>query len=384
MPAVRVPLLSRSSGTPVTDMPDLVAIRAALAAGLAPVEALGAARGGPLSEVAAAARLGRPLAEIADERLTTDAGGQLLLRALAVAEHAGHGGAAGVEQALSAIREARATDRLLRVKTAQARGTARLMAAVPVAAWALLVGLDRDAVGFYTTPPGMVTGALALLGMFSGRWWSTRLIRRAASAAQNADPLRTVEHGWDLRRGLAVAAPIGVVLLLAGQLLLAGVLGLVAMVVVAAIAGRPRRDEEADVSQGGTAELVELLALALDSGLSPAAAVGLVAQVGPPAGRADLEIAHRRLMAGWRPRAAFERTRLVLLGDLLDAVEQWGAPLSPALRALAEDLRAQRRASAEEAAERAQLALVFPTTLLTLPAFALAIVPPLVWIGFAN
>jgi hypothetical protein len=54
------------------------------------------------------------------------------------------------------------------------------------------------------------------------------------------------------------------------------------------------------------------------------------------------------------------------------------------LRGLARDLRAERLTAAEEAAERTQLLLVFPTTLLTLPAFALAVVPPLVWLGFAN
>jgi len=69
---------------------------------------------------------------------------------------------------------------------------------------------------------------------------------------------------------------------------------------------------------------------------------------------------------------------------VLAATERWGAPAEPALRRLAADLRADRRAAAEEAAERAQLALVFPTTLLTLPAFTVGAVPPMLWSAFSG
>ena len=51
---------------------------------------------------------------------------------------------------------------------------------------------------------------------------------------------------------------------------------------------------------------------------------------------------------------------------------------------LIDTLRAHERGVAEAAAERVQLALVFPTTLLTLPAFVLPLVPPLVWTAFAG
>ncbi|HUH06873.1 MAG TPA: type II secretion system F family protein, partial [Egibacteraceae bacterium] len=77
-------------------------------------------------------------------------------------------------------------------------------------------------------------------------------------------------------------------------------------------------------------------------------------------------------------------TGLARLGEALAASERWGAPSAPALRQLAEELRADRRAAAEAAAERAQIALIFPTTLLTLPAFVLAVVPPLLWTAVAG
>jgi hypothetical protein len=67
------------------------------------------------------------------------------------------------------------------------------------------------------------------------------------------------------------------------------------------------------------------------------------------------------------------------MGQTLAAAQRWGAPAAPALRDLATDLREQRRAAVEAAAERLQLVLIFPTTLLTLPAFILAVVPPLLW-----
>ena len=359
---------------------DLVRIRAALAAGMSPVEALNTAKHTAVRDIAAAVRLGGNLTGQADKHPEVDVGVQLLLRALAVAERAGSGGSTGVEQALTAIRETRGTHRLLRIKTAQARGTATLMAVVPVAAWLLLVGFDGAAIRFYTTPPGMVTGLIAVLGMWAGRQWSQRLVERAAQAADMADPLQPRPPGMDLRRAVVVGVPVALMLAMPAGVVAGAFIGLA----VGAAAARPRRTAGVDLHGGGTPEAVELLALALSSGLSVVAAVGVVAEMGPPASREHLTRAHRRLEAGWTPAGAFDRTPLASLGDLLEAVDRWGAPAAPTLRGYAEELRAVRRVAAEEAAERTQLALVFPTTLLTLPAFALAIVPPLVWIGFGD
>lgn len=358
---------------------DLVRIRSALAAGLSPAEALGTARDPALVDIAGAVRLGRELATMVDDRAQADAGLGLLVRALAVAEQTGSGGGTGVQQALEAIRATRATDRLLAVKTAQARGTATLMAAVPVVAWLALLTLDPATLGFYTAWPGVLTGVLAAACMLGGRLWSRRLVARAAAAPDATDPLHPPEPAlrlrWSLAAALVVAVPVGV---LAGP-----VPGALAGAVTAVGVARPPRTARPDLSGGGTAEVAELLALALAAGVSTPAAVRLVGALGPPAGRSALGAAGRKLHDGHRPVAAFGDTRLSVLGDLLDAVDRFGAPAAPTLREYAAELRAARRAAAEEAAERTQLALVFPTTLLTLPGFALGVVPPLVWAGFA-
>jgi len=96
-----------------------------------------------------------------------------------------------------------------------------------------------------------------------------------------------------------------------------------------------------------------------------------------------LATAARRCANGWLPDDAFAGTSLQTLGETLAAAQRWGAPADVTLRRLTADLRAARRAAAEQAAERLQLALVFPTTLLTLPAFVLGIVPPLLWTTLA-
>jgi hypothetical protein len=130
---------------------------------------------------------------------------------------------------------------------------------------------------------------------------------------------------------------------------------------------------------GGAAETVCLVAVAMDTGLPAAAAIAEVARVAPPAAAPVLHAAARRTAGGWTARDALSDTPLAAIGVAISAAERWGAPAAPALRALADDLRAQRRTAAELAAERLQLTLIFPTTLLTLPAFVLGIVPPLLW-----
>lgn len=309
----------------------LVGLRAALSAGASPATALGECAGeGILAPVARAARLGQPLAQVAGDVDTGDPAADLLVRALGVAERAGAGALTGVEQALGSIREAAALRRLLRVRTAQARGTALVLAVLPCLLWALLVLLDPQALSFYATVPGMVTGGLAVALVVASHRWSRRIVGAAGRAASDADPL----------------------------------------------AG--------DSRSGGAAETIELVAVALAGGLSPALAVATVAPLAPPAARPVLAAAGRRLSGGWAAEAAFAGTPLASLGAALAAAERWGAPAGPALRRLAADLRADARAAAEEAAAKVELQLVFPTTLLTLPAFVLGAVPPLLWAALAG
>jgi hypothetical protein len=355
----------------------LAETRAALAAGATPSAALlaGFSGPGPLEPVTRAVRLGAPLRDVAADLSTGDPATDLLVRALAVAEETGAGAVTAVDQALAAAQDEAATTRLLRARSAQARGTARLLAALPIAGW-LGVALLGGELAFLQSPLGMASTGLAVVLAASGAWWSARLLRRASAAADAADPLAgPVRPDW--RRGAAVGGPV-----LASAWILAGSgVGLLTGAAAGVLAARWTRPRE---HPGGAAETAELVAVALGAGLSPAAALAVVAPLAPPGARRPLAAAAGRVAGGWTPGEALAGTGLQPLGEVLEATQRWGAPAAQALAALAADLRAQRRAAADQAAERTQLLLVFPTTLLTLPAFVLAVVPPLLWGAFAG
>jgi Flp pilus assembly protein TadB len=359
---------------------DLTEVRAALEAGAAPAAALGIVRTGPLLPVARQVRLGRPLAELAAGIDTGDPRADLLVRGLAVAERTGAGTAEAVEQVLRAADEAAGLARVLRTRTTQARGTAVTLALLPGAVWGLLVLLDPATLRFYATPIGAGTavGALVLMGL--ARLVAGRILRVVERAPERADPLRPPAGPRDVRRAVALALPVGAVLLLGGGPALA----LLGALAAGALGLRREQGAAVDLAAGGTAETAELLAVAVSAGLPPAAAIDQVAALGPPAARDGLTAASRRLAAGWPLAEAFDGTRLEGIGTALDVTVRWGAPVAPALRRLAAEARADRRAAGEAAAERTQLALIFPTTLLTLPAFVLAVVPPVLWAAFGG
>ncbi|MBW3602868.1 MAG: hypothetical protein KY434_09255, partial [Actinobacteria bacterium] len=172
------------------DVAVLVELRAALEAGLTPGAALQAAAGrSPLAPVARSLRVGQPVFEAARGVDTGDAVADLLVRALGVAEVGGAGAVLAVEQADHAGREEAAVDRLLRSRTAQARGTAKVLTLVPLCAWVLLVALDASALGFYATAPGIATGLPALGLAAAGHRWARRIVEGAGRAAVEADPL---------------------------------------------------------------------------------------------------------------------------------------------------------------------------------------------------
>jgi hypothetical protein len=373
-----------------TDLPGLpvaalVEIRAALASGASPAAALAVVRTGPLAAVARGLGLGGTLADVAAGEGTGDPQADLLVRGLAVAERTGMGACQAVDHVVSAARETAETAALLRSKTTQARGTAIVLAVLPLVVWLLLVVLDPGMLGFYRTPIGVASavgvGSLVALALA----WSRRITAKAQRAADGADPLLGPRVERDAGRAVALGAPVLLLLAVAGYPVLGAVFG-----GGAALVGlRGRRDSrpvvaDVDLSGGGTPEVAELLAIALGAGLPPVGAVAEIATLGPPAGRAPLVDVARRLRSGWTIAAAFDGTRLEAIGAVLSATARWGAPADPALRMLAAELRAARRATTEQAAERTQLALIFPTTLLTLPAFVLCVVPPVLWTAFAG
>jgi Flp pilus assembly protein TadB len=367
--------MTRAPAEPVLGPAALVELRAALAAGATPGTALAEIvlredPTGPLARVARDLRLGSALPALAGAVETGDAVADLLVRALAVAERTGGAAAAAVDRALASAREESLLRRLLAVRTAQARGTARVLSAVPVGLWLLLVGLDPTIVRFYARPLGLATGLLALGLAAAGNRWARRVVATAEAAACGTGRPRAV----DLGRLAAVGLPAATV----GWLLLGPAPALLAGAVAGVLAARSARTEPPEAAPADVAEVADLLALAIGAGLGAPAALTVVADLVPGTVRAEVAAAGRRAATG-RGSADALGGALTPIGAVLAAGERWGAPVAPALGDLAADLRAQRRAAAEEAAERAQLALVFPTTLLTLPAFVLAVVPPLLW-----
>ena len=355
----------------------LLELQAALRAGAGAAEALGTAGGGGgvLAAPAREARLGRSLAQIAQATDTGDPAADFLLRSLALTERSGGGGAQAIDHALEAIRDEVELQRLLDVRTTQARGTAVILATVPIAAWLLLVALDPRMLGLYATPIGWCTGGLAVVLAVTSWRWMRRMTRATAAAAAAADPLQDAAPAPAWRRGLIAGAVTAVVV---GAALgpLPALLGGMAATFAAARRGPSRAGPAAG---GGGAQTVSLLAVALGAGMAPATAFAEVAVVAPAAAQPLLRSAARRLDGGWGCDEALADSPLAPVGQTLAAAQRWGAPAVPALRALADDLRADRRAAVEAAAERLQLTLIFPTTLLTLPAFVLGVVPPLLW-----
>ena len=178
---------------------DLLRVRAALSVGAPPAEAFAAVTDPTLADAVHAVRLGRPLAAVARAAVDADtmAHAGPLLRALAVVERCGQGGVAAIDMALQAHQDAIADEQRMLAKTAQAAGTAKLLTVLPVAAWLLMVTLDRAARAFYATPLGWAcAGATALLAA-AGHRWARRLVTAAAGAAKTADPLARTAEPFD-------------------------------------------------------------------------------------------------------------------------------------------------------------------------------------------
>jgi tight adherence protein C len=221
-----------------------------------------------------------------------------------------------------------------------------------------------------------------------GRWpavarlgSSDRLLRRARFAGLRWPNERLAA----MRLSLLVAALAPALLALAG---LPVALPLTAIVIVAALRlpdllleriGRRRRAR----MDKQVPDLVELLLVTGEAGLSPSIAFRRSAEVlGPPLGD-ELRIAVRAMDLGLPWRAALDQlvdgngsAALRALGGALTRSQRLGASTGPALRGLADDLRAERRVRTEERARRAPVKMLFPLVFLVLPAFLLLTVGP--------
>jgi tight adherence protein C len=132
-----------------------------------------------------------------------------------------------------------------------------------------------------------------------------------------------------------------------------------------------------------TLDFVELLVAASEAGLPPATAFRRAAalqagQLGEELGRAGQEI---DLGVDWRAALGHvvERTEapgLSRLSAALTRAHRLGTSARGSLRAIADELRGERRALAEESARRAPVKMLFPLVFLILPAFLLLTVGP--------
>lgn len=351
---------------------DLIRVRAALSIGLSPAEALGTATDPTSRDLVNALQFGATLDRLARRRDLPESSAWLI-RALAVAERAGDGAVAALDIALRARSDQRIDAQRLQARTAQAAGTAKVLTILPLAALALLIALDPSALGFYRTPIGWacvgVTGVLA----FAGQRWSRRLITRAAEAAARADPLATPRGGFDRARAAAVAVPVAVAMLVVAPPVVALAVGAVSAGFAGAARGVPPPPAMPFT------EVVHLLRMALCARAGPIAAFELVATVTAPPLSDRLTAVAARLRNGGDIERALSDVGLDAVGAVLAVTERWGADAAEPLGLVSDMVRARQRGAAETAAEHVQLALVFPTTLFTLPAFVLSVVPPLLW-----
>lgn len=131
-------------------------------------------------------------------------------------------------------------------------------------------------------------------------------------------------------------------------------------------------------------DTIDLIALAIDGGMTVALAVRAVARVGPGPMAAALGRVAAAADRGERLADALDRvpgwlgesTRPLVVA--LASAERHGGPVLPTLHRLAVDARADNRRRAEEEARRMPVVLLFPLVACILPAFALLTVAPLI------
>jgi tight adherence protein C len=221
-------------------------------------------------------------------------------------------------------------------------------------------------------PQAAPTSPLVRLGL---------LVHRIGTAASGrAPPAIPVAHADARRLGGAVAVGAALVPVVPLAAVPAAVVAwTLPSVQRARVARRRAESMEAELP-----EVVDLLVLAVDAGLTVPLALDAVArrsdsELGREIGRVLAAVALGRRLADALddlPARASEAVRPLVAA--LTASERYGAPLSVGLGRLAGEVRLDRRRRAEEAARRVPVKLLFPLVTCTLPAFALLTVAPLI------
>lgn len=318
-------MVTKSSGL---SMNDVVMVRAALHGGSGPVVALiQAAAFAPtqsaLNVIATRLVSGQTLSEVAAVFPEADTTGRVM-RVLAMADHCGMSAGPVLDEVINGIRQAERMAATVRAKQAEAKVTAVILVCLPIAGLMMAVMSGDQARAFLASVPGIIMIAIALTMMVLAGLWMRYLALGVQRAARAVDPLVT------------------------------------------------KRGTQADP----TAELIDLLALAMGAGMGPAQAFAAVSRlIASPQADACLHAARSWHVAD-DPSTAMPDA-LHDVGQILAASIAWGAPVVAALRMQAEDLRSRANEAALEAAEGLSARLVLPTTLLLMPAFLLVMVVPI-------
>jgi Flp pilus assembly protein TadB len=130
----------------------------------------------------------------------------------------------------------------------------------------------------------------------------------------------------------------------------------------------------------GADEIADLVAIGLNGGLPPAAALRAAADCLPDH-RGELRRAALALELGTRHDAPPEIDRIV---DCLTEAGRFGAPAAPAMRRIGREMREASMHRALTAAERLPARLTFPTALFLMPAAVLLVGAPLIALGLST
>jgi tight adherence protein C len=239
-------------------------------------------------------------------------------------------------------------------------------------------------------PPGRAAPfgpMLARLGRapLAGKLANQARVRRRLSEAGERTPMERV-LGLGLLVGMSTSG-----LLVLGGLLSRSVLPFLVMSLPIgfaaarlpemAVAGRARRRRQRIGSR--VPDLAELLVATTGAGLNPPLALKRSAEVldGPLGEELRTALRSVELGAPWRTvldelAARTGDQSILRLVRAMARSQRLGTPLVLALHNVAQDLRAERRARAEELARRAPVKMLFPLVFLILPAFLLLTVGP--------
>ncbi|MEP6624704.1 MAG: type II secretion system F family protein [Acidimicrobiia bacterium] len=144
-----------------------------------------------------------------------------------------------------------------------------------------------------------------------------------------------------------------------------------------------RRQRRAGQIERELPTVLDLLAVAVGAGVSPAGALETVARWGPPlvvgpVGRALVSVRLGAALPEALDDLAAELPALHPVTDALIASARLGAPAGPTLARLGDESRSALRRRAEARARTLPVKLLFPLVLLVLPAFGLLTVAPAV------